>query len=85
MRFDGLAVLGDSGALLAQSTLQFDDRRPDALLAFPHPLLHCQAVDLALDDEQRIDAHDRLDCDPRLVEARQIEEPAPRMRPANGQ
>ena len=44
--------------------------------------LRRQAVDLALDGEQRIDALDRLDRDRRLVEPRQIEELAPRMRPA---
>ena len=44
--------------------------------------LRRQAVDLALDGEQRIDALDRLDRDRRLVDARQIEELAPRMRPA---
>ena len=47
-----------------------------------HALLRRQAVDLALDGEQRIDALDRLDGDRRLVDPRQIEELAPRMGPA---
>jgi hypothetical protein len=42
------------------------------------------AVDLALDGEQDIDALDRLGRDRRLVDARQIEELAPPMRPAGG-
>jgi hypothetical protein len=39
-----------------------------------------RAVDLALDREQRVDALDRLDRDRRLVDAREIEQLAPRMR-----
>ena len=62
--------------------LQRDDERPAALVAHAQALVRRQAVDLALDGEQRIDALDRLDRDRRLVEPRQVEELAPRMRPA---
>ena len=81
-RLAGLAVLGDPGALLAQPGLQRDDERSAALVAHARTLLRRQAVDLALDGEQGIDALDRLDRDRRLVDPRQIEELAPRMRPA---
>jgi hypothetical protein len=45
-------------------------------------LLRRQAIDLALDGKQGIDAFDRFARDRRLAEAGQIEELAPRMRPA---
>ena len=51
-------------------------------MAHPHALLWGHAVDLALDGEQHIDALDSLDRNRRLVEACQIEELAPPMRPA---
>jgi hypothetical protein len=43
-----------------------------------------KAVYLALDREQGVDPLDRLDCDRRLGKPRQVEELAPRMRPACG-
>jgi hypothetical protein len=70
------------GALLAQPSLQFDNKRPAALIAHAQALLWHHAIDLALDSEQHIDALDRLDCDWRLVDLCQIEEFAPRMGPA---
>jgi hypothetical protein len=70
--------------LLAQPPLQFDDKRPAALIAHAHALLWRHAIGLALDGEQYIDAFDRLDCDRRLVDLCQIEEFAPRMGPAGG-
>jgi hypothetical protein len=42
------------------------------------------AVDFAFDGEQGIDAFDRFDRDRRLVDPRQVEELAPRMRPETG-
>jgi hypothetical protein len=48
------------------------------------PFLRRHAVDLALDGEQDIDALDRFDRNRRLVDACQIEELAPPMRPAGG-
>jgi hypothetical protein len=54
------------------------------LLTRGHALVGGQAIDLALDDEQSIDALDRLDGDRCLVEPRKIEEVTPRMRPASG-
>ena len=53
--------LESSGALLAQPGLQRNDEWPAALGAHTHTLLRRQAVDLALDGEQGIDARDRLD------------------------
>ena len=82
MALADLALAGELGALLAQPGLQRDDERPAALVAHGGALLRRQAVDLALDGEQRVDALDRLDGDRRLVEPREIEELAPRMRPA---
>ena len=80
----GIAVLGDPGALLAQPGLQCNDERPAALGAHAHALRRRQAVDLALDGEQRIDARNRLAGDRRLVDPGQIEELAPRMGPTGG-
>src|SRR5207244_3431607 len=82
---DGLGDLvarGELAALLAQPDLQRGDQRPAALVAHALALVRRRAVDLALDREQRVDALDRLDRDRRLVDARQIEELAPRVRPA---
>jgi hypothetical protein len=79
-----LAVFGDSGALLAQPGLQRDDERHASLIANTHAFLWRHAVDLALDGEQDIDALGGLGRDWRLVDARQIEELAPPMRPAGG-
>jgi hypothetical protein len=45
-----------------------------ALVAQAHTLLRRQAVDLALDREQGIDALDRLDRDRRLVDSSQVKE-----------
>ena len=50
-------------------------------MAHAQALLWNEAVNLALDGEQDIDALDRLDRDRRLAEPRQIEELASRMRP----
>ena len=80
----GVAVLGDPGALLAQPGLQRDDERPAALGAHVHALRRRQAVNLALDSEQRIDARNRLAGDRRLVDPGQIEELAPGMGPTGG-
>ena len=63
-----------------QPPLQFDDKRPAALIA--PALLWRHAVDLALDGEQHMEAFDCLDCDRCLVDLCQIEEFAPRMGPA---
>ena len=77
-----ISLRAESLRLLAQPTLQCDDQRPAALVAHALALMRRRTVDLALDREQRIDALDRLDRDRRLVDARQIEELAPRMCPA---
>src|SRR5262245_1465000 len=76
------AYFVDAGALLAQPPLQFDDKRPAALIAHADAHLWRHAVDLALDGEQHIDAFDCLDCDRCLVDLCQIKEFAPRMGPA---
>jgi hypothetical protein len=65
----GVAVLGHPGALLAQPILQFDDERPAALGAHAHTLLWRQAVDLALDGKQRMDARNRLASNGALLAA----------------
>jgi len=78
--FAGLAVLGDPCALLAQPGLQCDDEWAAALMARSHALLRRQAVDLALDCKQGVDARDCLPGDRRLVDASEIEELAPPMR-----
>ena len=75
-------MFGDPGALQAQPGLQLADEWAAALVANAHALLRRHAVDLTLDGEQGIDALDRLDRDRSLVDARQIEELAPRMCPA---
>ena len=66
-----------SGALLAQPGLQGGHERPAALGAHGHALLRRQAVNLALDGKQRIDARNRLAGDRRRVKPSQIEELAP--------
>ncbi len=81
-RFCRVAVLREPGALSAQPSLQFDDQWPATLLAHAQALLWHEAVDLALDGEQDIDALDRLGRNRRLVEPRQVKELAPCMRPA---
>ena len=73
---------GELGVLLAQPVAQGFDQRAAALLADALALVGRQAVDLALDGEQRIDASDRFDGDRRLGEPGQVEELAPRMGPA---
>jgi hypothetical protein len=73
----GLALAGELGALLAQPGFQFEDEGPAALGAPARALVRCQAIDLALDGEQRIDPLDRLDRDRRLVDAGDVEELAP--------
>src|SRR6202040_2655676 len=77
-----LALAGDSGALLAQPSLQCDHERPAALVAHAQALLRRQAVDLALHGEQGVYPLDRRDGDRRLGEPGEIEELAPRVRPA---
>jgi hypothetical protein len=67
--------------LLAQPGFQLGDERPAALLANADALGRRDAVDLPLDGQQGVDAMDRFDRDRRLVEPRQIEKLAPRMRP----
>src|SRR5215467_9048512 len=54
----GLAVLGDLRTLLAQPSPQRDDEWTAARTALSRALLRRQAVDLALDRKQRIDACD---------------------------
>ena len=68
--------------MLAQPALQFDDERPAALVAHREALFGREAVDLALDGEQGIDALDCLDRDRRFLQPRQVEELASPMRPA---
>ena len=80
----GVAVLGHPGALLAQPGLQRDDERPASLSAHGHALRRRQAIDLALNGEQRVDAHNGLAGDRRLADPGQIEEFAPGMRPTSG-
>src|SRR5262249_53903074 len=82
--FGSVAVLGEPGALFAQPGLQLDHEWPATFLAHTRALLGREAVDLALDGEQAIDALDRPGRDRRLIEARQIEELAPSVRPAGG-
>ena len=82
-RLGGLVCAGEPAALLAQPGLQL--RRRSGRLRSLRTARRCsrrEAVDLALDGEQRIDALDRLDRDRRLVDPRQVEELAPRMGPA---
>ena len=83
-RFGRVAVFGEPGTLFAQPSLQFDDQWPATLLAQAHALLWHEAVDLALDGEQDIDALDRLGGNRRLAEPRQVKELTPCMRPARG-
>src|ERR1700680_4739536 len=82
-RFGGLAAGRELGALLTQPGLQRDDERPALLIANALSLGRRLAFDVALDGEQSIHALDRLDGDRRLVDPRQVEELAPRMRPAH--
>src|SRR5262249_46977490 len=78
----GLAVLGDLRTLLTQPGPQRYDEWTAALTAHIHALLRRQAVDLALDRKQRIDARHGFLGDRRLVDARKIKELAPPVRPA---
>src|SRR5205085_1658962 len=81
-RLGGLALAGELGALLAQPALQGDHERTTALVARGEALLRRQAVDLALDGEQGVDALHRFERDRRLADAGEVEKLAPRMRPA---
>src|ERR1700688_1082587 len=83
-RFGRVAVFGEPGTLFAQPSLQFDDQWPAPLLAQAQALLWHEAVDLALDGEQDIDALDRLGGNRRLAEPRQVKELTPCLRPARG-
>ncbi len=83
-RFGRVAVFGETGTLFAQPSLQLDDQWQAPLLAHAQALLWHEAVYLALDGEQDIDALDRLGGDRRLAEPCQIEELAPPMCPARG-
>src|SRR4029079_1294469 len=64
--FGRVAVLGEPGTLFAQPSVQFDDQWPAPLLAHAQALLGHEAVDLALDGEQDIDALNRFGGDWRL-------------------
>src|SRR5258708_19854282 len=66
--FGGLAVGGQLRVLCMQPDLQFGDERPAVLSAHALTFRRRLAVDVALDLKQRIDARDRLDCDPRLLD-----------------
>ena len=81
-RLGDLVARGELAALLAQPDLQCGDQRPAALVAHAFAFVRRRAVDLAFDRKQRVDALDRLDRNRRLVDPRQVEELAPRMRPA---
>jgi hypothetical protein len=56
------------------------NKRAAALVAYCAALLRRQAIDLALDRKQHVDLLDRFDRDRRLLQPRQLEELAPRMR-----
>jgi len=58
------------------------DERTTALIAHGGALLRLQAMDLALDREQGVDALDRRDRNRRLLQPCELEELAPSMRPA---
>ena len=60
--------------MLIKPGLQFGELRAAALLTHTHALLWDEAVDLALDREQNIDALDRFGCDRRFVKTHQIAE-----------
>ena len=77
-----LALPGELGALFAQPSLQRDDERTAALVTHAQAFLWGDAVDLALDGEQGVDALNRFNGNRCLVEPRQVEELAPRMCPA---
>jgi len=77
-----LALAGELGALFAQPDVQCKDERAALLAAHPQAFLLRDAIDLALDREQGINALNRFDGDRRLVEPRELEEVAPRMCPA---
>jgi len=79
----GLAVGRQLRPLRMQPELQFGDERPAVFGAHALTLRRRLAVDVALNLKQRIDARDRLDCDRRLVEPRNIEELPSRMGPAH--
>jgi|SRR5690242_17180344 len=56
------------GALFVQPRLQFDDQRAATLLVHAQALPRSKTVDLTFDDEQDIDALNRLSRDRRLAE-----------------
>ena len=67
-RLGGLAPSGELGALSAQPALQLGNERPASLVARREALFGREAVDLALDGDQGIDALDRLGSVRRGVE-----------------
>ena len=80
--FADVALSGELCALLAQPGLERNHKRTTAFIAHTKSLLCGQAIDLALDGKQLVDAFDGLDRDRRLGEADEIKEVVPRMRPA---
>jgi hypothetical protein len=76
-RLGRVVVAGEPGALLAQPLLQLNYQGAATLLAHAQAPLGRKPVDLAFDGERDIDALDRLGCDRRLAEPREIEELAP--------
>src|SRR6516165_972517 len=63
---DGLGrvvVLRQLGALLVEPSLKLSRERPTALLAHARALLRAEAIDLALNGEQEINALDRVGRD----------------------
>src|SRR5690606_13045427 len=77
-----LALARETGALRAQPRLERGHERPGALGADCEAPLGSDAVDLALEREQCVDALHRLDRDRRLLDRGELVELAPRMRPA---
>jgi hypothetical protein len=77
-----LALAGELGALFARPDVQCKDERAALLAAHPQAFLLRDAIDLALDREQGINALNRFDGNRRLVEPGDLEEVAPRMCPA---
>src|SRR5512134_797341 len=80
----GLALGGQPGALLAQPAFELGHQRSAALVTPAPAVFRREAIDLALDGEERIDAADGLDGDRRLLEPGKVEELPPRMGPAGG-
>ena len=72
-----LVPLPSRGPRCSRHQLPSEDKSA-ALIAHAHSLLRRHTVDFAFNGEQGIDALDRLVRDGRLVDARQIEELAPR-------